>query len=458
MKLNKKKVFALALAVCLIATLSLGSLAWFTDSDSVANEFFVAGSEDQNPDDVFSVDVWEDSTPADAVGEGKIQDGIQYRDILPGDDLYKEVNIENTGAYAQYIRATVTVTDAHVWQKINDEIYVPLNKIADDLNPAFATYRIVYDAKLDTLTYILYYNDILPFEGNDIVTLFTNIHIPETMDREQAAQMAGGFDIKVVAEAVQTKNVGVNAVEAFKTVGMAVEAGEYTINITSGNVVNVLDILAKSEDAEVALDLNGEAIEQAVLNRGTLNIADGTIENDGVGLENYGEVALTDVKMEAGSSADYSNITFGADAETTYNNVEIVSAGGGIAAAGGAKVVFNGGSLEVNTTSTSGRYLFYAEGEGAEIEINGGNFADFTKTTQNQKRAYVYAGAGTKVTINGGTFGKASTRSGYTAGILGAGTVVITGGTFGFDPTNWVASGYVANYDSTAKTWTVVAE
>ena len=60
MKLSKTKVVALALAVCLIAILSMGSLAWFTDDDSVTNDFLIAGSEDQNPDDVFSVDVWED--------------------------------------------------------------------------------------------------------------------------------------------------------------------------------------------------------------------------------------------------------------------------------------------------------------------------------------------------------------------------------------------------------------
>ena len=57
MKLSKKKVVALALAVCLIAVLSMGSLAWFTDDDSVTNDFFIAGSEDQDPDKVFSVDV-----------------------------------------------------------------------------------------------------------------------------------------------------------------------------------------------------------------------------------------------------------------------------------------------------------------------------------------------------------------------------------------------------------------
>ena len=61
------------------------------------------------------------------------------------------------------------------------------------------------------------------------------------------------------------------------------------------------------------------------------------------------------------------------------------------------------------------------------------------------------------LTVNGGTFGKASTRSGYTAGILGSGTVIIKGGTFGFDPSAWVADGYTATKDETTKTWTVAA-
>ena len=227
MKLNKKKVIALALAVCLIATLSMGSLAWFTDSDSVTNDFLIAGSDDENPDDVFSVDVWEDATPDDPDGEDKIQDGIEYPNILPGDDLYKEVNVENTGAYAQYIRATVTVTDAHIWQAIYGEEYVALDKIATDLNGDFEVYSIVCDEVNDTLTYVLYYKNILAVD--EVVTLFTNVAIPEEMTREQAAEMAGGFNINVVAEAVQTENVGNNAAEAFATVDMAVPAGNYCI-------------------------------------------------------------------------------------------------------------------------------------------------------------------------------------------------------------------------------------
>ena len=111
--------------------------------------------------------------------------------------------------------------------------------------------------------------------------------------------------------------------------------------------------------------------------------------------------------------------------------------------------------MDINTTSTSGRYLFYLEGAGSTLTINDGNF-DFNKT-QNQKRAYICAMAGTKAYVKGGTFGKASTRSGYSAGILtyDDGEVIITGGTFGFDPTTWVADGYKAV--KVGENWIVVA-
>lgn len=158
-------------------------------------------------------------------------------------------------------------------------------------------------------------------------------------------------------------------------------------------------------------------------------------------------------KLVSGTPTDYGMIAR-PGADLTINNADFESKGGGVAAVSGAKVTFNSGTLAVNTTSTSGRYLFYTEGAGAEITINGGDFS-FSKTL-NQKRAYIYAGDGTTVYVNGGNFGPASTRDGYTAGILGNGTVIITGGTFGFDPTNWLADGYKAT--KSGSTWTVTAE
>ena len=235
---------------------------------------------------------------------------------------------------------------------------------------------------------------------------------------------------------MRNENVGANAAEAFETVGMALPQGNF--------------VLIENDTIDIEDNASSQITEDTVITGTTIN-------SPVAGLQNMGaDVVLNDVTMNAGSSADYSNITRGEDAKTEYNNVTVNSAGGGVAAADGAEVVFNSGSVAVNTTSTSGRYLFYAVGEGTVITINGGDFADFTETSQNQKRAYICAEAGTTVYVNGGTFGKASTRSGYEAGIKGTGTVIITGGTFGFDPTNWVAAGYEAVHNGT--TWTVQAK
>ena len=236
------------------------------------------------------------------------------------------------------------------------------------------------------------------------------------------------------------------------------------INLVATQLMNEEDSFGNDYDknakylisAGEEMIFNGTSFDQTVINNGTVDIIGGTINVPQVGLQNNGNATLDGVEMNAGSPADYSNITRGEDAKTEYNNVTVNSAGGGVAAADGAEVVFNSGSVAVNTTSTSGRYLFYAVGEGTVITINGGDFADFTKTSQNQKRAYIYAEAGTTVYVNGGTFGKASTRSGYTAGILGSGTVIITGGTFGFDPSAWVKTGYKA--EKVGTNWVVIPE
>lgn len=229
--------------------------------------------------------------------------------------------------------------------------------------------------------------------------------------------------------------------------GALAAGGVYTVEADI-----VADSFAVQEGIKVSFDLGGNTISGAsIMNSGEIAVNGGSLEAAAAGLDNSGKAVLTDIKMNAGNAGDYAAI--GREGSyTEYNNVNIVSAGGGIGVYGG-KAVFNSGSVDVNSTATSGRYVFYVAGEGAELVINDGTFA-FSKTL-NQKRAYIYAGAGTTVIVNGGNFGAASTRSGYTAGILGDGTIIIKGGTFGFNPSAWVAEGYTAVKDGS--TWTVVA-
>ena len=118
-----------------------------------------------------------------------------------------------------------------------------------------------------------------------------------------------------------------------------------------------------------------------------------------------------------------------------------------------SQLTFNSGKINVTTTSTSGRYCFYAV-DGAEVVINGGEFSfDTTK-----KRAYIYATSNSTVYVNGGTFGKPSIRDGYTNPFMtvGTGRVIVTGGTFDFNPSAWVADGYVATQNGTV--WTVAKQ
>ena len=152
-------------------------------------------------------------------------------------------------------------------------------------------------------------------------------------------------------------------------------------------------------------------------------------------------------KFNLGTDKNYGLIikSNGEETEFVINNVEVVSGGGGLAANGGAKLIFNGSSVYVDSDSTSGRYVVYAEDEGTEIIINNGTFG--WNPTKNQKRRYIHTEDGAKVTINGGTFGKASSRSGYTDPITGTGETVINAGKFGFNPTAWVADGCTVKKD-----------
>ena len=221
MKLTKKKVFVTALAICLIAIISMGTLAWFSAQDEVTNKFMIADSDDDTPDEIFSVDVWE-NTPD---GE-KDQDGYEYTDILPGDTLKKEARVENTGHYDQYVRVTVTISDAQAWiaalgsdfnvaDVFDGFVAADWNHIWNNMNGATTI--------PENFVYVMYYKNIV--EPGDVINVFNNVKIPTSLTREEAVDFGGNFDITVKAEAVQTENVvpeGTAAADAawaaFKTV------------------------------------------------------------------------------------------------------------------------------------------------------------------------------------------------------------------------------------------------
>jgi len=220
MKNTKRKIFVAALALSLVAIISMGSLAWFSDSDSVANNFMVASSTD-DPDDIFSVDVYEYTEPGSTTKE---QNGKTYTDVLPGDQLTKEAHVANTGYYDQYIRVTVTISDATAWANMltpsgafNDATLAAVFEGFDASMWDMVNSTSTYDATADTITVVLYYKGILYGTAavaqnaalTSDITVFDAVNIPTGMTQQDAIDMDEEFSINVVADAIQTENVGV---------------------------------------------------------------------------------------------------------------------------------------------------------------------------------------------------------------------------------------------------------
>lgn len=238
--MNKKKVFVTALAVSLIAILSLGTLAWFNAEDEIENNFHFADSDgDGNTD--FSVDVKETGDTED--------DGLVFEEILPGDVLDKDPTIKNTSTserYSQYIRVTLTLKDpTGAWKKAYDEARIGGGKMIKTdreeglLNEMFqsvdlsGTWELAgaegtgygYDDTAKEFFWVFYLRDIL--EKDEEVKLFEKVTIPTGLTVEDANTMKSAFDVHVKAEAVQTENLDLfveSARNAFNKVGMSLEA------------------------------------------------------------------------------------------------------------------------------------------------------------------------------------------------------------------------------------------
>ena len=211
--MTKKKIFVVAVAVCLIAVISIGSLAWFNAADEITNKFMIADSDqDGTPD--FSVDVWEtDPTDPDV----KDQDGIVYDEIAPGDVLAKNPTVENTGDYDQWIRVYVTFDE---FTKIeaacqNQGITSDLRTWLDIDTAAWTADDNATVVENDKVTYVYYYNYKLVKDQTAV--LFNTVSIPGEFEQADMQYVSGDFSINIKAEALQADNTGDNAVDAFAT-------------------------------------------------------------------------------------------------------------------------------------------------------------------------------------------------------------------------------------------------
>lgn len=206
MKMTKKKVFVAALAVCLVAILSLGTLAWFTATDEVENVFKVSTDSEQKPD--FKLDLFEHEADED----GKVSDteveANTYDNVAPGDVLYKDPTVRNDGQYDMWVRISVTLDDYAAWEAI----------LGTDYDFSAILTGVSTDWSLDRSTVgtgtLVYYKDAELAVG-DTSTLFTGVAIPG--EEFTVANMPTEFNLTIVADAIQSDNTGNSAKAAFDT-------------------------------------------------------------------------------------------------------------------------------------------------------------------------------------------------------------------------------------------------
>lgn len=212
--MNKKKIFIVALAVCLVSILTLGTLAWFTAEDTVTNNFYV-GDTDTGADEVFGIDLWENrDTNGDGdyneVGDAEKANGLTYETILPGEILSKEPHLENTGIHPQYVRAIVTVSEADILKvaMIPKDADVSEWFVVDRFLPGTSdkwTLEYKYYTNKDTFVFVYYYNEVLE-AGATTEQLFDAVVIPTELTKEQAAEMES-FDISILGQAIQFEHL-----------------------------------------------------------------------------------------------------------------------------------------------------------------------------------------------------------------------------------------------------------
>lgn len=225
MKFNKKKVFVVALAISLVAILSMGTLAWFTASQSIENIFQVSTTDDnQTPD--FSILLYENIVDPDTGkmidtnGDDTIDEldtttvGNTYTSLAPNDLLDKNPTVVNTGAYDQYIRVTVTLNDADKWVPLLNKYQLTIDDVIVGYEDVNWRSEVVDEDYTDGVVVNQYY-----FEGKLLpdasATLFTGIKIPEVFTIEDVKEFAGEFNMTIVADAIQADNTGDNAYDAF---------------------------------------------------------------------------------------------------------------------------------------------------------------------------------------------------------------------------------------------------
>ena len=209
--MSKRKILVAALAICLVAILSMGSLAWFNATDKVTNTFMFDDTDNDGTPD-FEIEVFETKP------DGTEVDALDFEDIAPNAKLPKDPTVRNKGDYDMYARLIVTVSDGQAWMDAAEKYslteagkeYTVFETMIDK-SAKWQRYgnASTYDSATDTLVYVYYYDEVIAEKGGVSDPLFTTVTIPKELQTEDMT-FDGDFTVDVKGDAIQVANVDIS--------------------------------------------------------------------------------------------------------------------------------------------------------------------------------------------------------------------------------------------------------
>ena len=199
MKKQSKVLLTMLCAVLLVVGSVLGTLAYFTDQDTVTNTFTVG-----------EVSITLDE--ADVKPDGTIDTNDRVKEneyhLLPGHTYTKDPTVTVVkGSEDVYVRMIVTVNMSSEWDAICAKYKVPTNELFLGLGDQWELQgHPAEDVVNNTRTYEFWYKTVVAKNADKntvLQPLFTAIKMPDQMTNDDLASLGEDFKIEVVAHAIQ---------------------------------------------------------------------------------------------------------------------------------------------------------------------------------------------------------------------------------------------------------------
>lgn len=456
-KTKKALVLSFAAMILCVALLAGTTFAWLTDSAASGSNVIIAGNLDIEVKYTLDGATW-----TDLDGANDLFDNLGNDLWEPGHTEVVAISIKNTGSLA--LKYTVERNLVEEVAGVNkDGGAIVLSEILEvstateqtiattDVALAFDTENgITYEAT-KTFKNSAVLRDYIALMPGETQYIIVKVDMPETVGNEANHN---GTDVPSIT-------FGINVYAAQYTYEKDSFGDQYDANAKIEKTITLTDDdntpIAVNGNEALVLDLGGNILSNNVTNNGDLEVKNGTLESDGVTFSNNngGNAVLSNVDIKSATSGYAITLSYGS--HTVFDESNIDSNSGCLNVTYGATAEINGGEVKnAHNTNSGQRYNVYAATEGTEVVITDG---DFTIENPSRKVSYICADYGAIVYVQGGNFGKAPTHPNWKYPIYTdhGGQVIITGGTFEFDPTEWVADGYVAVPNATNTVWTVEA-